>query len=224
MAELETKIQSVTVYPDRARVTRAGRIEVAAGVQRVEVKNLPPTLLPESLRARGSGTARARLLSVGGEIAYFVHPPQVSEAELERKLEELRDRDRTLADQEGNLGGYAGYLNGLAQAAGGNLTRGIAFARLDAEGLAKFGAYLAQETGKTSVDLQKAQIERRELQREIDKLEKELEQVRAPRSLERYRADIELEVTQPGALELELTYVVPGAGWQPLYDLRGERG
>jgi uncharacterized protein (TIGR02231 family) len=220
MAELETKIQLVTVYPDRARVTHAGRIEVSAGLQCVEIGDLPPTLLPESLRARGSGTARARLLSVGGEIAYYVRPPQVSEAELERKIEELRDRDRVLNDQEGDLGSHAEYLNGLAQAAGANLTRGVAFGRLDTEGLAKFGAYLAQEKGKTSGDLQRLQIERRELQREIIKLQKELEQVRAPRSLERYRADIELDVAQPGALELELSYVVSGAGWQPLYDLR----
>ena len=58
---METTITAVTVYPDRARVTRAGQTSVEPGQYRFEIPELPLTLSPESVRISGRGTARARL-------------------------------------------------------------------------------------------------------------------------------------------------------------------
>ncbi len=41
---MEARIVEVTVYTDRARVTRRGAVRLQAGEQRVSVENLPATL------------------------------------------------------------------------------------------------------------------------------------------------------------------------------------
>ena len=51
MTELDTTITEVTVYPDRARVMRRGTVELKRGQHRLQVGELPLSLLPESVRA-----------------------------------------------------------------------------------------------------------------------------------------------------------------------------
>jgi uncharacterized protein (TIGR02231 family) len=60
----------------------------------------------------------------------------------------------------------------------------------------------------------------RELDRQLAKLTKELERWRGAPRREAYTAVIDLEAGGAGALEVELSYVVDAASWQPLYDLR----
>lgn len=224
MIVMETTVQAVTVYLDRARVTRVGRCDVQVGVHEIAVENLPPILTTESLRAAGRGTARARLLSVEGEKTHYVRPAQENVAELSARLDQLQDQDGALAQEERNAEAHAEFLAKAATSAAENLPKGLAFARANMEQVTQFGEWLQEENRVTSERLRQLGLRRRDLQREIEKVQRELAQVQSPRATERYRAVIAVEVTQPGALELELVYVVPRAGWQPLYDLRVEEG
>ncbi len=47
MTELNSKIVEVTVYNDRARVTRRGAMHLETGANRLSITNLPLTLNPE---------------------------------------------------------------------------------------------------------------------------------------------------------------------------------
>ena len=77
MTELDTTITEVTVYPDRARVTRRGTAELKQGEHRLQVGELPLSLLPESVRAGGKGTAQARILAVDVAKTFYQEPPRL---------------------------------------------------------------------------------------------------------------------------------------------------
>ncbi|MEE3919464.1 DUF4140 domain-containing protein [Micromonospora sp. BRA006-A] len=53
--EIDAPVVGVTVYPDRARVTRRGRVRLAAGDHRVRVAPLPLGLRRDSIRVGGRG-------------------------------------------------------------------------------------------------------------------------------------------------------------------------
>jgi hypothetical protein len=59
MSELviDAPIVAVVVYPDRARVTRRGRITAPAGDQTVYIESLPLALQEDSVRVSGRGPA-----------------------------------------------------------------------------------------------------------------------------------------------------------------------
>ena len=38
---IETRIAAVTIFPDRARVTRTGRVSLATGIHSLEIVQLP---------------------------------------------------------------------------------------------------------------------------------------------------------------------------------------
>ena len=115
MAVVSTAIKNIIVYPDRARITRCGKTRVPIGPQLLTVDGLPASLEPESLRASGSGTARATLYSVRTSREFIKEPSRALVAELRDKIEKLADQDRELADQEENLGQQSALLVGLAE-------------------------------------------------------------------------------------------------------------
>ena len=53
----KSSISSVTVYPDRASVTREADLSLVPGVHSVIFDGLPSALIPNSVRVSGKGTA-----------------------------------------------------------------------------------------------------------------------------------------------------------------------
>jgi len=219
MQELTSQITAVTVYPDRARVTRAVALELAPGKQQLAFPELPLTLDAASVRAAAHGTARGRLLGVDVQRKYFAVTPAARVRALEEEIEALQD---ALAAHDGEVGRleeervtWQGLLGATETYA-----RGIAFGKISAEEQLALLQQLYTRLEEIDGRLHALEIERRERQRELEKLQAELKQLQGARGRERYTAVVELDVATAGEMTVELTYVVAKAGWSPLYDLR----
>lgn len=220
---LKTAITAVTVYPDRARVTRTGRLNVGAGQHQLEIAELPLTLSPESVRASGRGTARARLGGVDVRRAFYTETPSASAADLERRITELEDQENALTDEESIHKSTLGFVNGLAQQSE-SYGRGLAYGKFGAQEGAELLAFLTERATAAQDRLRAIAVEKRELADQKTKLKRELDQIHSARPRERYAALVEIQVMTAGSLEIELTYVVNHARWTPLYDLRLTEG
>src|ERR1043165_8099150 len=97
MPELASTLDAVTVFPDRARVTRRGRLALEAGLHNLEVSDLPLALVQDSVRATGRGTARARLLGLRIEVRNYRETPAEAARGLEAQIQALEDSDADLA-------------------------------------------------------------------------------------------------------------------------------
>ncbi len=219
MTKLETTITAVAVYPDRARVTRSGEVTLEAGNHRLEVSELPLKLDTASLRASARGTARARLLGVDVRRDFYVETPAERVRELNEQIESLQDEIKGLDAQA--------ELFKQERAALGDLTgqteiyaRGLAYGKIDAGACTALFDALRARTGELDTASLDLAVRRRGLERRLKKLQKERDRLRGARGRERYAAVVEVDVVQAGDLSVELTYVVSGAGWQPLYDVR----
>lgn len=219
MSDLKTAIVAVSVYPDRARVTRQGATQLEPGLHRLAVTELPPSLNNESLRAAARGTARARLLSVQAQRTFYAEAQVEQVRSLEEQLEKLQDEQRghdahleRIRAARGNLIALTGHSEMYATAlAAGELSVDAHLSLLDS-----LNARLAQLDG----ELLEVETLKRELERQIQKVKNELNRWRGAPRRERYTAWVEVEVLSAGELTVDLTYVISGAGWLPLYDLR----
>jgi len=219
MPETATTLVAVTVFPDRARVTRRGRISLAPGEHRLAVSGLPMALQPDSLRASGRGTAKAKMLGLSARIENYLDTPAGAARELEAKIQAAEDADADLGVRATVLEKEQGALDGLA-AQSEVFARGLA---LRNRSTADQGAVYDFITGRGSAlqaELLALARQRRDLAKELDRLRRELQQLQAARPRQRYVATVEVDVISAGELEIELTYVVHPARWQPLYDLR----
>lgn len=216
---IDTHVTAVTVFPDRARVTRTGRVALAAGTQSVEIKQLPMVLLPDSLRAAGKGTARAKLLGVASRLEHYFETPAQAAQQLEQQIQKAADTDAGLAARAMVAEKEQKSLDALA-AESEMFARGLALRNRSPEEQGALFDFISGRGRALQVELLAISRERRELAKEIDRLKRELGGIQSARPKQRFGAMVELDVSAPGDLELELSYVVTGAGWQPLYDIR----
>ncbi|MDQ2809871.1 MAG: mucoidy inhibitor MuiA family protein [Chloroflexota bacterium] len=224
MTPLDAPIVAVTVYTDRARVTREGTVHLEPGTHTILLAGLPAALDPDSVRAGGRG-AGLRLLGV--EVASTLLPsaPEADLAALRDGIEQLQEADRALADAEVGQTARRDFLDHLRAAGGPALGKGLARGSITLDGVAALVGYNDRELAATQARLRELVAQRRALARELAARTARLHQVAPQESLVRRAIQVTVEADSAGDLALEVQYAVQGAGWQPLYDLRlvGER-
>ena len=219
MNTMQTRTSAVTVYPDRARVTRRGDVSLEPGIHRLEVVPLPPTLDPASVRASARGSAQARLLGVDVRRSFYVETPDELVRRLEQEIETLQDEITARTAHGEALKVERAALQAL-QGSTQEYARGLAFARTTAADLMALYTMVQERTAGLDAKLLDLAVALRESGRKQQKLKEELAQLGSARRKERYGAEVEVEVIEGGSLTLDVTYIVMRAGWKPLYDLR----
>ncbi|GAA1021449.1 MULTISPECIES: DUF4139 domain-containing protein [Amycolatopsis] len=212
---MDAPIATVTVYPQNARVTRRCQVTPADG-SRVEITGLPLSLDAASVRVSGSGDA----LVTGVDVAYAQHAAP-ADPTLRALVEQRRADQATVdevADDESAAAARVDLLTGVSRRSGAS------FAKALAGGDAEPGR--VQEVSEAlSTQLAVALKERRALATRLERLREDLAaldrqiETRSAQS-EQDSSTITVELESPATAEIELSYVVPGARWEPGYDVR----
>jgi uncharacterized protein (TIGR02231 family) len=221
MSSLETQVTAVVVYPDRARVTRLGRVTLENGLHQVELPGLPVRLNPDSARVSARGTAQARLLGLQMQRTFYADTPAAEARALEEQLEAAQDEMSSLEAQIALVTGSRTRLDSLA----GHTdlyARSLAAGETTLEAQLAYFDKIRQSAARLDEENLTLQVRKRALERRVQQLKQQLDQLRSTRPRERYSAVVEVDISRPGDLEIELSYVISGAGWSPLYDLRLE--
>ena len=221
--DLATTIVGVTVYPDRALITRRGALTVEAGGEHtLRIGGLPPGVQRDSLRATGRGPAGTRIMGI--EQAPEYHPAAPEEelsrlrddiAALEQTLATLDERLRLLEEQQG-------WLRTLGERSAHSLAWSMARGTAKPEDARGIFAYTADESQRLSAARQEAQREHDDASRALEARRREYADFGGGRQPDRVAAVVRLTLETPGAVTLELSYLVGGAGWRPRYDARVE--
>ncbi len=219
VTQLETSIISATVYPDRVRLTRRGNIKLKAGTHSLEISEIPLGFNPESLRASVFGSARARLLGAKVKHVYYSDQPSEAVRQLEDEIEKVKDtlarleaKTELIKTSRANLDKLASQVSTYATA--------LAAGETTLEKQMGFFDTLRRRSEKLDDENLGLQVELRQEHRKLEKLNHELDQLRSARPLERYQAVVDVELLLESELTVEVSYLLMGAGWKPLYDLR----
>ena len=216
---IEAPIKAVTVYTDRARVTRRGTVHLAAGEQTLALTTLPTTLDEDSVRAGGRG-AHVRILGVEVTTQFVPRPPEPDQAELRAQIEALQETDRALQDEDTQDDTRLAYLQGLRDSSSGTLAKAFARGQAGLDSIQALAHYLAQETADTLTRKRERAKQRRDLARELEALQARMNQGGKGNPQQRREIHVALEATAETDLDLEISYMVRGAAWEPLYDVR----
>ncbi len=216
-------IEAVTVFLDRAEVTRQLEVALRKGAHTIEVNGLPAQLLEASLRATGKGPSGLRIGSVETRRVFGEKAAQQQERTLRAELEVLNDRKAQLEGKNQALNTQAAFIERLAALP----------AVEEKEGHRDFSpekwptAWQAigkgmSETNAARITLQQ---ELRTLQQQIHKLEQQLRQIQTGRR-DTLTALLHIESGNVGNAQFTLSYQLPNATWSPAYNaqLTTEKG
>lgn len=226
MIDLEASIKEVTVYADRALVTRCGSIELEAGEHELRVNNLPQ-FLRDSLRAAGRGTRGIRILNVDITTAFRSRPPEAEVVALQDELERLVQNQQLLGARQSALNDRRQWLRALGEQSR-DFAKGLAQGQMKPQDCADFFSFAANQALQDAEAAQNLDLELKHVQQEIEAKRRELAQMQGNVLPDRLAAVVTVMLEEAGEFVLELSYLVTGASWHPQYDVRvqmtGEKG
>ncbi|WSG02410.1 DUF4139 domain-containing protein [Micromonospora sp. NBC_01740] len=217
--EIAAPVVGVTVYPDRARVTRRGSTRLTAGEHRVRVAPLPMGLRRDSLRVGGRGAATV----LGVDVTTWRQPRSTDGQvrELEQRTRELADALAEVDDASEVETQRGQFLTRLADRAGGTYARALASGDAAPTDVATFADSVAGQLADSQRRRRALARQRTDLTEELAAVERQLDATRGKRRPDQLVAEVTVSVdADDDELDLELSYLIDGARWQPSYDLR----
>jgi uncharacterized protein (TIGR02231 family) len=211
-----SSIDTVTVYPDGASVTRVISVDLPSGDNTLVAKDFPPTLDPSSLRVEGEAGAR---LAIGAIDTRPPRPvPPVNLSEIDRRIETLKDQRADLDGAVASAQARRKFAERFAEASPAGLGE-KGEARPLSDWRAAFAA-VADEVAEADTAIREARRRQRDIDREIARLERD-RNAKPPAKLE---VRIDLASAAATKATLRVTYSVRNARWTPLYDARLDTG
>jgi uncharacterized protein (TIGR02231 family) len=217
--EAESRIEAVTVFPDRAEVTRVLEAALPAGESTVAVAGLPASLIAESVRVRGAAQDRFQIGSVETRKVFAEDVVREEERRLGQEIEALRDQRRRLEDRIAALKVQVEFIKAIGREAPRTANEELVRGKLDPASWKQAWTALGSGAAEAFDGIRGAEVERRKIDRAIERKKRELNQIRTGQKAS-ITARVNVGLKAPARLRLELSYQLRGASWRPLYDAR----
>jgi len=208
-------IDTVTVYPDGATVTRIIAIDLPSGDSTLVAKDFPLGLDTSSIRVEGEGSAK---LTIGTIDARTPRAAAINLPELDKRIEALNDQRADLQGAIDSANARRKFAQRFAETSPAGLGE-KGEARPIAEWRTAFAA-VGEEIASADTAVRDATRKLREIDRQIAQLDVE-RKAKPPNKLE-----VRMDIAAPAATKatLRVTYNVRNARWLPLYDARLDTG
>jgi hypothetical protein len=221
LQQISTRISAVTVYTDQALLTRQGSLELTGQERGLIVADLPATLQPQSIRVKGSGTVAVRLLGVRTEHVYAPEPIVVRDVQLAEQIDQVRRQQEQVKQELALLQRQCQFVQELmGEKSSDRFSRALSMQRMTLDQTGDLLDFVGQRYRELTGAIAQQEQARRQLDKQLTALFEQLNQVETPHAKESYTLIIGLLPTGPGEFELEVSYTVNWASWQPLYDLQ----
>src|SRR6266568_2747071 len=205
MAQDASRITAVTLYPGSATVERTAR--VVPGMARLEISGLPANFDPQTVRVEADPGVRIGEVSTQDQSRTAASSAR--EAAIEEKIQALKDRQAVLEVDARSAQMTAEFISRLGAPAG-EKPAPIPNARSLAETIEAVRRGGSDAFGR----IQKVQVQKREIDKQIRALERDLARLKSGAKDVRTIA-VGVSAERPG--ELRVSYQVNGAGWRPAY-------
>ncbi len=215
-----SKITGVTVYQDRALVTRYAEVNLEKGDNAIVFENLPSGLMEESLRAQGKATSVVTIYGAELKRAFSAGEVNPNVDKITQELEKLQYDLKNLQQEYQALGDQKTFLDSIKNFSSVQIPKEIMTKTSppsDWTGLSKFLLESYTENGAKMILTEKAIADKN---KEIQAKQEELNNSGRPRDIEKKTVLVNVNASDRASFKLELSYVVPQATWNISYDAR----
>ena len=217
---IDTLITAVTVYTDRALVTRQGKIQLAGTERELILTQLPTTLDPASVRVSGRGDVAVKLRGVTTDRQYTIEPVIERIAELTERIDRLESDKRQLQYQINTIALQSSFIYGLREKTETTFSRSLASQQIGLEDTQNLIDFIGAKNSEYALATEDLQQQQRQIEKQLKAIQMQLREIQTPNSKESLELRVAIEPAGVGEFQLEVVYVVSNARWIPLYDLR----
>ncbi len=216
--EIKSKITGVTVYADRAQVTRVGKINLAPGTHQILFAGLPDDIDRNALRVNGTGNGTIQ------DIEYFrKHSEEIQDDKLKKltdQKERLQDSIDVFRDKIKQSKSETAFVEAIIKKLTTVPEKDAAPAELNPEKWIKMVSYYRSKLSAASQEqrLLKKAIER--TNKKIRKITREVSDLNHRASKMTTGIKVNILVSKQGPIHLTAQYITFSVKWHPSYDIR----
>ena len=219
---LATHIEAVTVYADRAQVTRSAAVELGSEPGRYEVAQLPGWIDPESVRVALDPPGLGQVFDVVVRTDHLAQSSEQAVRSATAAVQQVADEIAALSDEERTLHDEITRLESLRALSMDRLSREMAIGEVKVKSLSDTMAYITETIRNNRKLLRGLAKQKRELQPVLQQRQLELSELETRSQLQ--QTAVLIEVRGSGKGRLRVSYLTPGASWEPMGELRVTRG
>ncbi|MEM7654690.1 MAG: DUF4139 domain-containing protein [Bacteroidota bacterium] len=209
--EVSSSIESVTVFRQRAQISRTAKMRVSQGENLLVLSGLSQYIMPNSLTV--SGTGKGTIQAVSHRVTYLNTSPRT------KRMIALEDSLRVLQLRRGELADDRFVQESEQQLILDNRKLGgtEGFTPTELEQVAEIYRQRLQRIRK---QLRFISREETEIQKKTSRFQQELSSITARRNQPTQEVVVAFKADQAGSVTLEVKYLVNQASWNPFYDIR----
>ena len=215
-----SRITAVTVYPDRALTTRSVSLNLKPGSYLITFDNLPTLIQDDSVRVEGKGSAGITIAGLEVKRAFLEQSGEKRVKELDEEIRGLEQRSGALDAKKAGLSSQKAFLESIRVAWGDRISKELAIGRPTAAELQDAADFVGAGVTKAEEQALAIDTERKNIKDKIDSLRRQRDESTGSRRKETKNVEVMLDVAREGSLTIDLSAVIPQAGWVPSYDVR----
>jgi uncharacterized protein (TIGR02231 family) len=215
-----SRISAVTVYADRAQVTRTSTVSLKPGTNLVSFDALPLTMAEDSIRAEGTGPGRSRIAGLTVKTVFLERLQEKRIHELEEEIQALGRKVESIEARRKALAAQRAFIDSIRVGWSDRISKDLTLGKPSLAELGEAAKFVGEGVGKVEEGLYDAEAAKKPLLERIQALQKELEQAKGNRKKEVRSVEVAIEADRAMELSLTLSYLVGQAHWEPTYDVR----
>lgn len=216
----QAAISAVTVYQDRAQVTRSVTVALKPGSQIIAVEGLPVLLQDDSVRVDAKGTARATITGIEVKRSFLTQTADKRVKEIEAELKQLERRLGGLDAKKAGLLAQKGFVDSIKVAWGERISQQLAIGKPTSAELNEAMGFVGSNTVKVEDQQRDIEQEKQSIKEQMDALKRKKQEASGSYRKESKSVEVAVETVKEGKLTLDLSGVVSNATWEPSYDVR----
>jgi len=215
-----SQIVAVTVYSDKALVTRSSIVSLTGQEKELVITPLPDIVETESVRVSGKGKVAVRLLEVKCDRIFSTEPIAAKVAQLTQQIQQLEAEWQHLQAQVDALALQSSFIQGLCEKTEEQFSISLARKNLNLSETLDFVNFLGSQYTEYAIATAECKTRQQQLDKQLQALRQQLQTIQTPHPKESLSLSVGIEPAGAGEFELEVSYLVSRASWTPLYDLR----
>jgi uncharacterized protein (TIGR02231 family) len=220
--QTDSRIAEVMVYPDSAMIYRVANVKAAAGEQKVVFADIIPEIDENSLRVSAEGNSAVRLFGAQVKREFLEEVPTEKIKQLQEEIQKKEDEQRSAQNTKNLLLEEKNFLDSLRFYSREQLPKELITKMPSPAELDSTYKFLDVKLRENYAAVMDCEIKIREINSKIDVLRRELAQISGPVRKQKRSIIVDMEVLKAGAFDIKVSYLVRGAGWQPIYDARAD--
>lgn len=214
---LKSKVTRVTVYSDRASVTRQVSVKVPSEPAVFAFRGLPGWVDDGSVQVAASG---GRIVDVRVDRSFLAASSDETWRKLEAEHKALNARLVAFQDELAVLDAQKAQIESIKAFSLARITQETIIGDVKVESYGDVLRFITDSLRATAESRRKVQAGIDDLKPELQASQSRLDDAKALMQLEETNVLVTLQSSDSSPISVELTYMLPGVTWEPMHELR----